>query len=510
MTLEGLAFPKFNLSEVIDFYENLVSRSLTQVDKGMFAEALNTIAGAAYIAYLTNWRYEDSRLETALKTISTSLLPVVKPSSASVGKRIVFFDSWGLDARGLSLQYIRALNAIESSILFICESRNEAASIGLREELARGRNTQIIYLDSVRQEVEKARRIHSAIENFQPTQILMHMTPWATGAITALHAFPDTPRYQINLTDHAYWLGTSCSDYSIEFRSYGLTVSQEKRGILPDRTILNPYYPIVQDQHASTLPERKSGEVVVFTGGAFYKFYGRQGYFFSLISDILEEHLNVVVWIAGSGRVTMLEQRLRRYLDTGRVKIIGDRQDINAVFKACDMYLSTYPVTGALMAQLAAANSVPILSFTSVDLVANRLEDIIGNENVPEITCTDVLAFRQRATTLVKDAEKRAAAATLTKDAMHGRTEFERRIAIILTQGESHLPYASKLPNIDYGAFTSMYLEIENYFQDTLARRFLRSTTIRTALQYPLLTTKAAIHVAWFLLMKMISRRPSL
>lgn len=57
------------------------------------------------------------------------------------------------------------------------------------------------------------------------------MAPWAMEAITAFHAFPNVRKYLINLTDHAFWLGTSCTDYLVEFRNYGINVSRSKRGL---------------------------------------------------------------------------------------------------------------------------------------------------------------------------------------------------------------------------------------------------------------------------------------
>jgi hypothetical protein len=496
-SVEGLAFPKINLREIIDFYENLVGIAESQTASRKFSEALKTIANAAKIAYFINWRYADHRLEAAMKSISDSL-PITykkKVISAQQGPRIVFFDSWGLDARGLSLQYLRALNKFASCILFICESRDGESSIGIREELARGVDNRIVYLDSETDELKKAQLTQSAIADFTPSLIVTHMSPWASGAITALYSFPGVSKYLINLTDHAFWLGSGCIDYSLEFRSYGLKVSQEQRGIPPDRTILNPFYPIVEDRHSDLLPERKVGEVVILTGGTYYKMYGRDGFFFDLISNILDTHPNVVIWVAGGGNVALLQQRLRFYLSTGRIKLIGSRKDINSVFKASDIFLATYPLTGGLMAQLATANGVPVLSFTSPDLVNNYLEDIIGDDKTLVITLSDVRAFQQRATTFINDAQSRSAAARLTKNSSHSRAAFELRTSTILNRSERLQLANSRIPAIDYDCFTSTYLEIENYFQDWLARELIRNTTLKTTLKYPVLTLKAALRI---------------
>lgn len=135
--------------------------------------------------------------------------------------------------------------------------------------------------------------------------------------------------------------------------------------------------------------------------------YGRDGYFFDLLVDLLETYPQVVIWGAGDGNDTILRRRLRPYLEWGRVKLIGNRQDINHVFRACDIYISTYPITGGLMAQLAIAKQKPILAFTTPDLSTNYLEDIIGTPKFPPITSTEVANFRVAAFNLITDPEKR-------------------------------------------------------------------------------------------------------
>lgn len=503
--VDGWSFPDFNLADVSGFYDHLVRRAMRQVDADQPAEALATIREAAQLAYLVNWRYQDDRLEDLLGRISARLLRGTPPARRD-GARIVFFDSWGLDARGLSLQYIRALKAYGSPLLYICENRNEAASAQLREELAREPAAEVLYLDGVTDPVEKTRKIFDAATAFAATRIMMHMTPWAVEAIAAFRAMPDAVKYQINLTDHAFWLGTSCTDYSLEFREYGRTLSSTKRGLPAARVILNSYYPIVDDNRKDPLPDRRPNDTVIFTGGAYYKMYGRGGYFFDLIANLLDDHDDVVVWIAGNGRTKLLEDKLQRYIRDGRVTLIGNRKDINAVFKACDIYLSTYPFCGGLMAQLATVHDRPVLSFTSADLVTNRLEDIIGTSETPEITTIDVERFRQMASELIENRERRTHRAQAIKAAMHNRAGFEARVFDILARPEVLHDATARPLDIDHHAVTSLYLEIENDFQDQLARRILHNTGFRSTLRFPAVTAKAALKVAYFMIMKSLQR----
>ena len=52
-------------------------------------------------------------------------------------------------------------------------------------------------------------------------------------------------RYQINLTDHAFWLGSYCIDKCIDFRNYGAKISYEYRKIDSKKIVIIPFYPSI-------------------------------------------------------------------------------------------------------------------------------------------------------------------------------------------------------------------------------------------------------------------------
>lgn len=52
-------------------------------------------------------------------------------------------------------------------------------------------------------------------------------------------------RYQINLTDHAFWLGAHAFDYVLEFRDFGANVSRQYHHIAPHKILKQPYYPYI-------------------------------------------------------------------------------------------------------------------------------------------------------------------------------------------------------------------------------------------------------------------------
>lgn len=65
------------------------------------------------------------------------------------------------------------------------------------------------------------------------------------------------------------------------------------------------------------------------------------------------------------------------------VFLIGDRHDINEVFKHSDIFLNTYPIGGGLMTQYAAANSKPILSLGVKDEIDTYIvEEMVNQKGV--------------------------------------------------------------------------------------------------------------------------------
>lgn len=78
-----------------------------------------------------------------------------------------------------------------------------------------------------------------------------------------------------------------------------------------------------------------------------------------------------------------------------RVFLLGSRRDIHAVFRACDIYMGTYPIGGGLMSQYAAVNGKPILAYASEECPSAFVETVVCHKTRLKITHTDVESFAQ-------------------------------------------------------------------------------------------------------------------
>lgn len=477
------------LNDIKRTYEKIRTMGRRQIAAGNDDAALRGIETAAKIAYSFNWIYADDELETQLRIISKRKIKS-EPLVPEPG-RVVFYDSWGWDNRGLTQQYIRALKAMDIDFLFIFENEDPEQSSGIRSELNEYDKCEIFSIDRSLPLTGRLDSLHRRILTYRPEKLLMHITPWAVEALTVFHALTTVIKYQINLTDHAFWLGTGCLNYSLEFRSYGCTVSLEKRKLHRTQLLLNPYYPISSGETFRGFPEEAKGRVVLLSGGSFYKIYGQNGAYFRLVKRLLQDNPETVLLFAGNGN----EKEIRKFIADNylekRFLLLGHRPDINEVFARCDIYLGTYPICGGLMSQLAAVNSKPILAYTTPDIPCNYVEGIICHNRPISITFTGEEAFFSEAKKMVRSDVYRRQLGEALRAAIISPEDFNHNFDTLLKTKQSHIEF--KREEIDYDAFSALYLEVENNYLNFFKRLLLKTFWIKVPFLFPVVSFKILI-----------------
>lgn len=472
---------KLKLTDIIKTFEEISALSRQQIDCGHYEAALQMIETGAKIAYHFNWIYSDEELEAQLKTISGQLLKSESINHKS--GRIVFFDSWGWDSRGLTQQYIRAMIALEIEFLYVFENEDPEQSREIRSELEAYEKCEIFSINRSLPLADRLGALYKQILVYSPEKLLMHITPWAVEALIVFHALPTVCKYQINLTDHTFWLGTGCLDYSLEFRDYGCTVSLEKRKLSRDQLLMNPYYPINSGEVFRGFPDEVEKRVVIFSGSSFYKVYGRNGAYFQLVKRLLSENPECVLLFAGGGD----DREIRKFISENHLEerfiLLGSRSDINEVFSNCDIYLGTYPICGGLMSQLAAVNSKPILAYTTPDIPCNYVEGIVCHKQQTLITYTDKDAFFAEARKLVLNEEYRHHRGAVLREAIISPKDFNNNFENLLGKKQGPISFDHEI--IDYDRFTALYLEVENDYLDSFKRLLLKTFHIKLPLLFP-------------------------
>jgi len=464
---------EINKTDVNEAFRKIKHLAKEKFLKKQYELSLQHIRSAAIHAYNFNVVYADLELEALIKALNSSVFENTKFQPKA--RRILFYDCFGWENRGLTQQYISGLIANGYEFLYVFEKKDSQYSKKIENELYRYPDRiEVFELNSSLALIDQATSLHSKIKEYSPEKALLHLSPWCSMALCAFHSFPEIEWININLTDHAFWLGSSLFKKNIEFRDYGYTVSLEKRFLKEDQLVCLPYYPIVERSVFLDFPENIpiNDKVVIFSGAAFYKVYGEDGTYFHILDRLLKENPEVVIFFAGTGDSTAFQDFIKKNHYERRVALLGHRRDIAELFQHCDIYLGSYPFGGGLMSQYAAVMSKPILAYTSNDLLINLLEAIICHNKHISITYTNFDEFFRYARSLVQDAELRRSKGRELSEAVISSKSFNQELNSIIFSGTSNRRMNSIA--INYEKFYELNIEIENNYLN-VAKNFLVS-----------------------------------
>lgn len=482
---------KIKLQDVVRTYGVVKKLAIKSYNNEDYERTLNNIATAADLAYKFNWIYTDTVLEKILKDISSKV--ITQKDFKSQKDRIVFYDVFCLENRGLTQQYIRALISWGFELLYVYEGENLNPLNKIIVELNSYSKAKILSIDTKLSKIDKMKVFYDGIVEFKPQKAFLHLAPASSMAVCLWNALHQVTRYQVNLTDHAFWLGTSCIDYCLEFRDYGYSVSLDKRKLKKEQLLIQPYYPITSCSSFKGFPAIVTNEsIVIFTGGAYYKMYGENDTFFKIIKKVLEIDAKVVVLIAGGGDKKPLTDFILKNRLQNRISLIGSRKDINNVFKKCDIYLSTFPITGGLMGQFAAINKKPILSYTVSNIQCNFTEGFLNwaGKNW-KVSYTNFDSFFQEAKKLIDNKEYRIERGEEAFEHLISANEFNNHLMQLTNANENIIePEKEK---IDYKKFTNIYLDCENNYTPSFYSLIISRYRFKTIYLFPKLIIKAIL-----------------
>ncbi len=426
----------------LEILVNKVKHSISSnISKNNIEASISQTSTCAKILYETNQTYYDSDLESYLLEISNKL--DLKIDNYSSNKNtILFFDSFGLNNRGLAQIYLKALSKI-GKVMYITYGEYKNRIPTLLSILESGKQNKIYFLEN-KSYLKKIEELKQILEKERPFHIINYSTPWEVVLPIVAYFYKDfTKRYLINLTDHAFWLGSQFIDYCVEFRDYGAYISNKYRNISKDKIVCLPYYPVIdvnKDFEGFPFQYDETKHKIVFSGGNIYKTIGKDNLYYKIVDNILTKHSDVIFWYAGSGDPLLYDSfnKLKgKY--PNQLYITSERKDLFQVLQKCYFYLSTYPLGGGLMTQYAAiAKKLPIsLKFDNVlsGLLINQDDlGIIFNSYDEVIDEIDKLLDNKD---YLKDKESRLESSVISE------TEFQEQLGLLLETGKTkyHLEY---------------------------------------------------------------------
>lgn len=374
MVLRGKSMREIVNKAIIKIKRNIEK----MIQEEYYGNALSLVELASEISYFYNQFYYDDDLENYLRVISKKFLHIDVHKSYD-RKTVLFYDGFGENTRGLALIYVKAL-CKNFKVIYVTEKHNIRkipSIVSVIEEY-----NCCIRTVNASDYLGRAEAINKIIKETTPGVIFMYTTPSDVVMPMVMHAYKGVlTRFQINLTDHAFWLGADSCDYCIEFRDYGAYISNKYRRISKDKILMLPFYPIIdygQVFLGYPFDADESRQKIVFSGGSLYKTKGGNGLYYKIVRHILDNHKDVVFWYAGFGDRTDINQILKEY--PGRAFLTNERPDLYQVLRHSCLYLSTYPVCGGLMFQYAALAKKPPITLKFGDVTDGFLieQDLLG------------------------------------------------------------------------------------------------------------------------------------
>lgn len=448
-----------------------------------------------------NWIYHNPRIVDLIERMARIYYPEAIPSYQAEPKRVVFYDQYGI-SYVLALQYLRALANNGYEVLYLLSdyyTLDDPNSI--MPEMEAHPHVHVHIVDNKLPLRDRMREIVDTTIAYRPSKIFMHVRDCSAFnfAVSVIPNCCDV--YYINQHDHAFWIKNKRIDYCIPYRAWGATIDIEKRDFKPEQELLVPYYPIIVDHPFQGFPEQVKGKVILFSGGNMFKTYDDENTYWKMVIRILIENPTAVILYAIKGYVNKRQLAAVRELTSDETVLerlipIGFRTDINEVFKHCDIFLGTCPMSGGLMSQYAAVNSKPILQYYPPRLAANNeTEQVLDYNGKEPISFTDLDLFMQEAKHLINDAAYRKQRGEAIHKCLITQPQFDELLVRTIETNQNQVPYERTI--IDYDAFTEWWLSMDRW-GFTPYGVLLRSVIgKRKYLIMPILSIKAHISGLW-------------
>jgi hypothetical protein len=452
---------------------------------GFYSWAMDVIHNAVVLMYNFNIIYHDEECELLLEKISKKIFPDLKTSNYSqYDRRVVFYDYFSWDNRGLTEQYLRGLIDNEYEILYISLEKDQKKCKNILE-LLNGYEKSRIYFIKNQSNRNKCKEILDKITRFKPSKLLYHSAPWDTvgfAVLSCLEAY-NVKRFLINLTDHTFWLGRNCCDYFLEFRNYGANISIDHRNIDTKKLLLIPYYPICEQKaEFQGFPFEEKGKKVIVSGGSLYKIYGSEIYF-DIAKTILNLYPESVIFYLGNGDTKPLMDFIKKNQFENRFYYSKERRDINEIIKRCYFYLGTYPVAGGLMSQFAVANKKIPICFTEKKYLMNNIDELFINNSNHAFTFYDFASLYNEVHKLMTNNEYYQEKQKILINKLISRDEFAKLLKTILEDNTSY--YKNEKYDIDVKAFSQIYFEQENNYLHKYENCFYTKRNILIFILFP-------------------------
>lgn len=422
---------------------------------------------------INNELYNDV-IETILDNTSQKI-GFVSKNEMKDESIIVFYDQIGSTVC-LSEQYIDGIIELGYKLIYIYENPYFTISEILKSKLVQN-NVESYFFNcsSKYNQQELILEIYSIIDNSKCSKLIVQSPAYGALCSIVLFGLNNVMRYRVVPGDHHFYIGVKCTDYFFEFRPYGITRAIRERNISPSRIIKLPYYPIINIKcDFKGFPVETAGKSVVVTAGDTYKFFGSD-IFYEICEKIALEN-NVLIIFIGKYNKKLANLIKQKKLDKKIIQI-GYRSDFSQCLLHCDMLLSSYPMIGGLISQMASAMGKPIIAYADKKEIDNgrSFEDILGNNHgerrMSKSSLEQVCSY---ASNLINNKEFRIRESTYIKSLVQTKDKFNKGLHTALSNPKTNITNDDLIELVDKKSFIRTYLAIQNGLYPTFLQPLFR------------------------------------
>lgn len=431
---------------------------------------LSAINASADIQYQWNQKYIDEKLENLVLRIAKTVFDEERRSLKSYSGKddtILFYDSFGLDTRGLALIYTKALCDLGYHLIYVIPESARNNQPEIHKYTSHG-NVTFCYLSN-KTGIFKVREILQIFKRYQPAHAFFYTTPNDSEACIAFSCMAGyVSRYQINLTDHAFWLGVNAFDYCLEFREYGACVSKKYRHIPVEKIRVLPFYPFIDKSIPfAGFDFDTKGKRILFSGGGLYKTINAENTYYRMVAEVLKRHPDILFLYAGSGDDSELKKLAIDFPE--RVIHIKERKDLYALLCHTTLYLNTYPMIGGLMSQYAAMAGKPPM--TLVDMVDSSLDGLILNHKELPLEFSHPKELLIQIDTLLDHDDQLLSLGKKVKSSVLSERDFQKGLSNFIKTKSTGFSF--EFHDINTDAFRRPYMErfTKSTLESTLCNR---------------------------------------
>ena len=441
------------LQYVSSYLSKLMCIAEMGVKKGKYNLAFSALSAYCQAQYLINQVYTDSKAEDLLLQISMNLVNVAtgyKPRKNTV----LFYDGFGLDLRGWAASFAKALSGLNYDVVYVAPMAARGQIPHIVKEVEKGKG-RIEYIDMKQSYTSHVKALNDIFNHYQPKAAFFYTTPNDVSGATVFDAFKGKLlRIQVDLTDHAFWIGVNAFDYAIHCRVPSASNMVYHRGVDASRIRRMDCCPYIsRDTEPLPFPFDIKNEKYVFSGGSLYKTLGDENlYFYKIIDHILAQHNSIKFLFAGSGDDTELKKIITKY--PNRAFHIQERSDFIQMFENCIFFLNTYPMFGGLMMRYAAmVGKIPLTLKHGSDHEGLLYEQ--EKRGIEFDTYEEIIAEADK---LIDDSAYRTQKEKLLRGSVMTEEEFSRNVYTLIEEEKTDY-YFEEIPEIDTSAFRAEYIE---------------------------------------------------